>query len=90
MWGATSNFIKRIDYNTLLKKWMDNNQFRIFSHPRGKYFYSDQLFLADMIWPLIVNTHIAHESVESTYPGDKRKFPIENPDGTFVGQPIEE
>jgi len=89
MWGATSHFIHRIDYDALLKRWMERNQHRIFSHPRGKYFFTDQLFLAESIWPLIINTHIAHESVESTYMGDKRKFPVENPDGSFVGQPIE-
>ncbi len=87
MWGATSQF--RPGYSTLLSKWLSLNGHRIFSHPRGKYFFTDQSFLAEAIWPLIINKHIAHESVPSTYPGDKRKFPVENPDGMFIGQPIE-
>jgi len=87
MWGATKDF--RPGYENLLKKWLSLNGHRIFSHPRGKCFFSDQSFLADYIWPLIINKHIAHESVPSTYPGDKRKFPVENPDGMFVGQPME-
>lgn len=87
MWGATKDF--RPGYENLLKNWLSMNGHRIFSHPRGKYFYMDQIFLAERIWPLIINKHIAHESVKSDYPGDKRKFPIANSDGMFVGQPIE-
>jgi hypothetical protein len=87
MWGATKDF--RPGYENLLKKWLSLNGHRVFSHPRGKYFYTDQLFLAEIIWPLIINKHIAHESVLSTYPGDKKKFPIENLDSTFVGQSME-
>ena len=87
MWGATKDF--RPGYENLLKNWLSLNGYRIFSHPRGKYFYMDQIFLAERIWPLIINKHIAHESVPSDYPGDKRKFPIENMDKSFVGQPFE-
>lgn len=87
MWGSTKDF--RPGYENLLKNWLSLNGHRIFSHPRGKYFYMDQIFLAERIWPLIINKHIAHESVPSTYPGDKRKFPVENPDKMFVGEPIE-
>jgi len=87
MWGATDKF--RPGYPALLTKWLSLNGHRIFTHPRGKYFFVDQSFLAEAIWPLIINKHIAHESVPSTYPGDKRKFPVENPDKMFVGQPLE-
>jgi len=87
MWGATKDF--HPGYEVLLKRWLSLNGHRIFSHPRGKYFFSDQSFLAEAIWPLIINKHIAHESVVSTYPGDKRKFPIANPDGMFIGQPFD-
>jgi len=87
MWGATSEF--RPNYMNLLNEWLSKNTHRLFTHPRGKYFYMDQIFLAERIWPLIINNHIAHESTPSNYTGYKRRFSIENPDGTFVGQPIE-
>ena len=88
MWGATKDF--RPGYMNLLNKWLPKNTHRLFTHPRGKYFYMDQIFLAECIWPLVMNKHIAHESIPSQYPGDKRKFPLENPDGSFVGQPFDE
>jgi hypothetical protein len=65
------------------------NGHRVFSHPRGKYFYMDQVFLAEKIWPLVMNNHVAHVSYNSKWPGDKRSFLIENPDKTFIGQPFE-
>lgn len=87
MWGATKDF--RPGYQNLLTKWLMLNGHRVFSHPRGKYFFMDQSFLAEVIWPMIINKHIAHESVVSNYGGDKRKFKVENPDKSFVGQPFE-
>lgn len=87
MWGATKDF--RPHYEELLTKWLSFNGHRIFSHPRGKYFYVDQYFLAEAIWPLVINKHIAHESVKSVYPGDKRKFTVFNTDGSFIGQTID-
>jgi len=84
MWGATSNF--RPGYNDLLKQWLSQNGYRSFMHPRGKYFYNDQLFLSDRIWPLIMNNHIAHVSYNSKWSGDKRNFRVKNPDDSFVGQ----
>lgn len=87
MWGATGEF--RPNYQKLLSNWLANNQHRIFGHPRGKYFFIDQSFLQETIWPLIVNKHIAHESVVSQWGGDKRPFKIENEGGMFVGQGID-
>lgn len=88
MWGATKDF--RPKYDELLKKWLSLNGHKIFSHPRGKYFYTDQYFLAEVIWPLIINKHIAHESVPSPFPGYKLGFSVTNPDGSFIGQTIDE
>lgn len=87
MWGATSEF--RPKYKNLLQNWLSKNGDKFFISPRGKYFYNDQLFLMDEIWPLIVNKHIAHESVISKYPGYKKDFSIKNDDNMFVGQPFE-
>jgi len=87
MWGATKEF--RPNYSNLLNKWISNNQHRIFNHPRGKYFFVDQSFLQDCIWPLIINKHIAHESVISSWGGFKKPFIIENDDKSFVGQGID-
>ena len=89
MWGATSKLIKRINYQNMLKTWLSNNSLRCINHPRGKYFWSDQSFLAECIWPLIINSHMAHERVPSNYSGNKRKFKITNEDGSFVGKGIE-
>ena len=85
MWGSKSG---EYEYDRRLKEWLLKNQHRIFSHPRGKYFFIDQSFLGEVIWPLIINKHIAHESVKSKYPGLKKDFRIKNPDGTFVGEGI--
>lgn len=87
LWGATSDF--RPNYAKLLEKWLSNNHHRIYMHPRGKYFFIDQSFLQECIWPLIINKHIAHESVQSQWIGYKRPFRIENENKTFVGQGIE-
>lgn len=87
MWGATKEF--KPGYETLLKNWLSSNQYRIYGHPRGKYFFIDQTFLQERIWPLIVNKHIAHESVQSEWAGFKKPFTIENIDKSFVGQGID-
>lgn len=87
MWGATSEF--RPKYQQMLEDWLSKNQHRIFGHPRGKYFYIDQSFLQERIWPLIINKHIAHESVPSNWAGDKRPFKVENENKMFVGQGID-
>lgn len=86
MWGATSEFCP--GYTDMISVWLANNANRM-GHERGKYFYTDQLFLDEIIWPLVKDNHIAHESIISRYTGDKRPFRVANPDGSFVGQQIE-
>lgn len=85
MWGATKDF--RPGYVGLLNNWLSGP--RSFGHERGLYFYTDQTFLEDCIWPLVKDNHIAHESSPSRYPGDKRPFRVANRDNMFVGQQIE-
>jgi len=89
MWGATSKFINRFNYKQQLDRWLSNNVYRIFGHPRGKYFFIDQSFLADTAWPLVINKHIAHVSYDSKWPGNKKNFRVTNPDNSFVGQPYD-
>lgn len=87
MWGATNKF--KPGYQTLLTNWLNKNQYRLFNHPRGKYFFVDQSFLQECIWPLIINKHITHEGVSSDWPGVKLPFTIQNSDNSFVGQGID-
>lgn len=86
MWGATNKL--KINFKEKLDKWLQNNSHRFYVNLIGKYFFLDQSFLRECIWPLIINKHIAHESVSSEWPGLKKNFSIENPDGTFIGQSI--
>ena len=87
MWGATSDF--RPGYIDLLNKWLSENSHLYSMHDRGKFFYTDQVFLSECIWPLVADKHLAHESVVSEYKGEKRNFALTNPDGMFVGKQIE-
>jgi hypothetical protein len=93
MWGATSEFINKIekDYDNLLKNFLSTLTFNRIFTPRGKYFNCDQPFLWAVVWPRIMNSHIAHikDLPNLRFMGNERLFPIENPDSMFVGQPIE-
>lgn len=93
MWGANSEFINKIekDYDNLLKNFLSTLTFNRIFTPRGKYFNCDQPFLWAVVWPRIMNSHIAHikDLPNLRFMGNERLFPIENPDGMFVGQPIE-
>ena len=84
MWGATKQF--RPGYMALLNNWLAGD--RSFGHERGEYFYTDQTFLEDCIWPLVKDNHIAHESIQTSYPGYKRDFITANPDGSFIGMQV--
>jgi hypothetical protein len=91
MWGASSRFIKRISksYKNILGGYLNSIPFEKINSPRGPYFNTDQPFLWKYIWPRIVNTHMAHikDLDVLRFTGNERFFPIENPDGSFVGQP---
>ncbi len=93
MWGATSEFINKIgkDYDTLLKSFVGTLTFQRIFTQRGKYFNCDQPFLWAVVWPRIINSHIAHikDLPQLKFTGREKLFPVENPDGMFVGQPIE-
>lgn len=96
MWGATSEFINKYKdhYDNDREAFLKTLSFQqLFGDPRGrgKYFNTDQPFLWKYVWPRIVNSHIAHikDLPQLRFTGREKLFPIENPDGTFVGEPIE-
>jgi len=96
MWGATSEFINKYKdhYDKDREAFLQTLSFQqLFGDPRGrgKFFNTDQPFLWKYVWPRIINTHIAHikDLPNLRFTGREKLFPIENPDGTFVGQPIE-
>ena len=92
MWGASNKFIQRIapTYSSLLSTYLQSLPFSAQSHHRGPYFNTDQPFLWRYVWPMVINNHIAHirDLPNLRFTGNERLFPIENPDKTFVGQPI--
>lgn len=96
MWGATSEFINKYknqydkDREAFLKT-LSFTQLYGDSRGRGKYFNTDQPFLWKYVWPRIINSHIAHikDLPQLRFTGREKLFPVENPDGTFVGEPIE-
>ncbi|MCK9446495.1 hypothetical protein M0Q50_06450 [bacterium] len=95
MWGATSKFINKYKdfYDQDRNNFLNSIPFLQLNNlgNRGKYFNTDQSFLWKYIWPRIINTHMAHIKDLDTlrFTGNEKLFPIENPDGMFVGQPIE-
>jgi hypothetical protein len=93
MWGATSEFIEKIKdaYDKELEIYLKKLTFQELYKSRGKYFNTDQPFLWKYIWPRIINSHIAHikDLPNLRFTGKEKLFPIENSDGTFIGQPIE-
>lgn len=91
MWGATSEFIKKIylEYDNLLQTYLNNLTFKELYKERGKYFNTDQPFLWKYIWPRIINSHIAHikDLPELRFTGTEKLFRI-NIRG-FVGEPLQ-
>lgn len=93
MWGATSNFIKKESkiFDSEIESYIRSIPFQNIYSDRGAYFNTDQPWLWKYIWPKIINSHIAHikDLPNLRFIGNERLFPIENPDGSFVGQPFD-
>ena len=93
MWGATSEFIKK--EAPVFQREVDNYIRSIPANKifgaRGMYFNTDQPWLWQYIWPKVVNSHIAHiaDLPNLKFTGREKLFPVENPDGSFVGQPYD-
>lgn len=91
-WGTTHEFIKEIwrDYDNLLQNYLNTLTFNQLYKERGKYWNCDQPFLWQVIWPRIINSHIAHikDLPELRFTGKERLFKINLPDNHFVGEDI--
>jgi len=88
LWGATNKFIQEMSpiYKDLLKKHLTNLTFNEIYHSRGKYFYTDQLFLWRYIWPKIINKHLAHikDLPQLVFTGNEKIYPNESE--RFIGE----
>ena len=80
-WGATKNFIPT--FKDVYNNWIINIPQS--HHVRGDYFYTDQTFLSEHIWPLIQNRHMAHDS-HYNFSGHDKNFSFGLSNGLFVGQ----
>ena len=70
---------KKCSKLNILKSWLSLNT------------ASNMLSKNGYIWPKIINSHIAHiaDIPSLRFTGREKLFPIENPDGSFVGEPFE-
>lgn len=90
LFGGTAQLIHRIDYHSLLHKYLSSLSFNELYKERGKYWNCDQPFLWKHIWPLIINSHIAHvkdHSLDITK--RERLFTVSLPPGDFVGRDMD-
>jgi protein O-GlcNAc transferase len=81
MWGATSNFINRIDYDDLILQFIGLKFINMYA--------TDQEFLARMIYPLIKDTALIHDD-KDRYGEGARKIPHLRIgfDTHYIGEPI--
>lgn len=81
MWGAKSFFLP--DFKELMKNFIDNQTDKIIK--KEKYFYTDQIFLKDIIWPRIKNKALVHDDA-ARITGEEKSFSVHLEKGLFVGQ----
>lgn len=81
MWGATSEFIKRIDYDNLIQQFSK----MLYSN----MFATDQEFLARMIYPLIKDSACIHDDFMRFSDELTRKIPHIRINNEYIGQPYE-
>lgn len=81
MWGATKEFISRINYQNIL----DSHDFENTPHVFGY----DQDFLASKIYPLIKNTACIHDDYHLFKDESPRRIPHIREGNHFIGEPIE-
>jgi hypothetical protein len=80
MWGATKDFINKINYDDLL------NQFSKMTY--NNMYATDQEFLSRMIYPLIKDTALIHDDYDR-YKEGARKIPHLRIDAHYIGEPYE-
>ena len=88
MWGAVAGCIPNME--DLIRNWLSNAKPRpqLAGAAGGlRYFHGcDQEFLNEVVWPLIIDKHIAHDE-HYHYTGKERPFtvPLSEVGGHFVG-----
>ncbi len=81
MWGATSEFINRINYNNILENHDFENQPNVFGY--------DQDFLAAKIYPLVKDTACIHDNYHLFKDETPRVIPHIREGQHYIGEPIE-
>lgn len=79
LWGGTAG---KLDMPALLKIWQGNQQ----GGKRNDIYNNDQVFLSDMVWPLIKNDCLRHDfCTRHLYP-NSTPLPAKLGDWRFVGE----
>lgn len=82
MWGAKRGFLP--EFENLQNEFLDNlNSEQVMK--RERFFYTDQKFLNDIIWPRVKDNCLVHDD-SARFTGNERPFAVKLPDGQFVGQ----
>ena len=84
MCGARNGFIK--DFKEKYDKWIQSYQpyTHSFSISRGKHFFGDQIFMNNVVWPEIIDNHMAHDNYYN-FSKNARSFKIDIAP-LFIGQ----
>ena len=82
MWGAKTGFVH--DYKKLYY-WFLEQAAKVPVIKRAKYFYTDQIFLNQIIWPKIHDKSLVHDDLKR-FTGTERSFRVKLPEGEFVNQ----
>ena len=83
MWGATGNFLP--DFKDYYEKFIALIKSRQMFLKRDQFFYTDQTFLNQVIWPRIAQNAIVHDD-QKRFTGTEKPFTVTLPDGQFIGQ----
>jgi len=76
MWGCVGGLFPNI--SDIIDKWLEENL--TFTEK-----WTDQIFLRNVIWPMVKDNHIAHAS-RCFYTNKEKPFIVQLPDKQFVGQ----
>lgn len=85
MWGMTKGCVP--NFGDMMFDWVVKCKHK--KHKRGRYFKTDQRFLAEKIWPLVKDKALVHDDAKRIT-GKESEFRVELPDGQFVGQQFDE
>lgn len=82
MWGAKKDFLVEFKamFDDFLSKINDMEQIK-----RERFFYTDQRFLNDMVWPKVKGSAMVHDDADRFREG-AAKFKVTLPDDQFIGQ----